>query len=128
MAKATETKSKRPRRRTPRKRSPKSAGLEPRDCRVEISDQLVPVAGRVEQEEGVILTAYRDPLGGHQLLLTVLPIDRIQPTPFQRDLSEAHHKRLADVISKTGRFLDPVIAVPAPSEGFWTCARRHCRR
>jgi ParB family chromosome partitioning protein len=53
-------------------------------------------------------------------VFAVLPIDAIQPTPFQRDLSDAHHKRLADVIQKTGRFLDPVIAVPAPDAGFWT--------
>jgi len=50
----------------------------------------------------------------------VLPIDSVQPTPFQRDLSDAHHKRLAGVIDKIGRFLDPVIAVPSPDGGFWT--------
>ena len=60
---------------------------------------------------------YREPLGGHPTLLAILPIDKIEPTPFQRDLSDAHHKRLADVISKTGRFLDPVIAVVAQSPG-----------
>ena len=52
--------------------------------------------------------------------MAVLPIDTIQPTPFQRDLSDTHHKRLANVIQKTGRFLDPVIAVPAPDGLFWT--------
>jgi len=31
-----------------------------------------------------------------------------------------HHKRLADVIDKTGFFLDPIIAVTAPEKGFWT--------
>jgi len=96
------------------------AGFAPADCKVEIGSELAPVASRVEQEGGVVLAAYRDPLGGHPLVLAVLPIDRIQPTPFQRDLSEAHHKRLAGVIEKTGRFLDPVIAVPAPADGFWT--------
>src|SRR6202012_1805384 len=44
---------------------------------------------------------------------------------FQRDLSETHHKRLADVIAKTGRFLDPIVAVTAPREGFWTPNGRH---
>ena len=48
------------------------------------------------------------------------PSNAIEPTPFQRDLSDTHHKRLADVITKTGRYLDPVIAVAAPTEGFWT--------
>jgi len=68
---------------------------------------------------------YKEPLGGHQTLFSILPIDRIEPTPFQRDLSDAHHKRLADVISKTGRFLDPVIAVVASDGGFWTPNGRH---
>jgi ParB family chromosome partitioning protein len=51
-------------------------------------------------------------------LLSILPIDAVEPTPFQRDLSDAHHKRLADVINKTGRFLDPMIGVVAPQGGF----------
>jgi len=68
---------------------------------------------------------YKEPFGGHQTQLAILPIDRIEPTPFQRDLSDAHHKRLADVISKIGRFLDPVIAVVAPGGGFWTPNGRH---
>jgi len=58
-------------------------------------------------------------------LLSVLPIDRLEPTPFQRDLSDTHHKRLADVIDKTGRFLDPIITVLAPRGGFWTPNGRH---
>ena len=103
-----------------RKRAVKSAGLEPKDCCIEITQELAPVAQKVTAEGGCILAAYRDPLGGHALILAALPIDRVQPTPFQRDLSEAHHKRLAGVIQKTGRFLDPVIAVTAPDGGFWT--------
>jgi ParB family transcriptional regulator, chromosome partitioning protein len=118
MAKPATSKNRKTR--VPRKRKPQTAGVTPLDCRSEVTPELAPVADRVKQEGGLVLTAYRDPLGGHALLLAVLPIDRIQPTPFQRDLSEAHHKRLAGVIEKTGRFLDPVIAVPAPKEGFWT--------
>jgi ParB family chromosome partitioning protein len=68
---------------------------------------------------------YKEPLGGHPVLLSILPIDAVEPTPFQRDLSDAHHKRLADVINKTGRFLDPIIAVVAPKGGFWTPNGRH---
>ena len=64
---------------------------------------------------------YKEPLAGKPLVLAVLPVDRIEPTPFQRDLSQAHHRRLADVINKTGLFLDPIIAVTAPGDsGFWT--------
>ncbi|MFZ0806650.1 MAG: ParB N-terminal domain-containing protein [Candidatus Sulfotelmatobacter sp.] len=74
---------------------------------------------------GCVVGLYKEPLGGHPLLLSILPIDAIEPTPFQRDLSDAHHKRLADVINKTGRFLDPIIAVVAPKGGFWTPNGRH---
>jgi ParB family chromosome partitioning protein len=58
-------------------------------------------------------------------VIAILPIDTIEPTPFQRDLSEAHHKKLAGVIEKTGVFLDPIITVPAPERGFWTPNGRH---
>ena len=51
--------------------------------------------------------------------------DAVEPTPFQRDLSDAYHKRLAYVINKTGRFLDPIIVVTAPGNGFWTPNGRH---
>jgi ParB family chromosome partitioning protein len=82
-------------------------------------------AGLVEKAGGCVVGVYKEPLGGHQLLLSILPIDAIEPTPFQRDLSDAHHKRLANVINKTGRFLDPIIAVVAPRDGFWTPNGRH---
>src|SRR5258707_1771068 len=111
--------------RVPRKRKPQTAGLAPAECASEITGDLTALADRVKKEGGLVVAAYRDPLGGHPLLVAVLPIDGIQPTPFQRDLSEAHHKKLAGVIEKTGRFLDPVITVPAPDKGFWTPNGRH---
>ena len=79
----------------------------------------------VEKAGGCVVGQYKEPLGGHPTLLSILPIDKIEPTPFQRDLSDTHHKRLADVINKTGYFLDPLIAVLAPRSGFWTPNGRH---
>ncbi len=79
----------------------------------------------VQNAGGCVVGSYKEPLGGHPTLLAILPIDAIEPTPFQRDLSDAHHKRLADVINKTGHFLDPVIAILAPKGGFWTPNGRH---
>jgi len=115
-----------PVRRRPRQAQPRSKGLEAEECRLPGNEQPPgAIARSVENCGGAILGSYRDPLGGHTLVLAVLPIERIEPTPFQRDLSDAHHKRLADVISKTGRFLDPVIAVTAPGGGFWTPNGRH---
>src|SRR5580704_6556164 len=115
-----------PARRRPRKAKPGTKGLEPAECRLELPQgSAAEAADAVEKAGGCVVGLYKEPLGGHQTLLSILPIDRIEPTPFQRDLSDAHHKRLADVISKTGRFLDPVIAVVAPGGGFWTPNGRH---
>jgi ParB family chromosome partitioning protein len=52
--------------------------------------------------------------------VAILPIESVEPTPFQRDLSQVHHRKLADVLDRTGMFLDPIIAVTAPDKGFWT--------
>ena len=65
-----------------------------------------------------MLAPYRDPLGGHWLVLSVLPVDFVEPTPYQRGLSEAHVKRLKNVIAKTGRYLDPIIAFRAESRHY----------
>ncbi|MCL2449718.1 MAG: ParB/RepB/Spo0J family partition protein [Polyangiaceae bacterium] len=91
----------------------------------EAQAQVASLVETIEAEGGAAVGAFRDPLGGHGLAFAVLPIDRVEPTPFQRDLSETHHKRLAEVLSKTGTFLDPIIAVTAPGGGFWTPNGRH---
>ncbi len=112
------------RRRAPRKAKAESIGLEPRQC-LNDGSQVRELAGRIEGEGGVVVGSYNDPLGGHPLVLAVLPIGKVEPTPFQRDLSDTHMKRLAEVVSKTGRFLDPIIAITAPAGGFWTPNGRH---
>ncbi len=115
-----------PARRLPRKAKPGTKGFEPAECRLgQPEGSAADAAEAIEKAGGCVVGMYKEPLGGHPTLLSILPIDKIEPTPFQRDLSDAHHKRLADVISKTGRFLDPVIAVVAPAGGFWTPNGRH---
>jgi ParB family chromosome partitioning protein len=78
------------------------------------------VRERVKHVGGEVIGTNKDPLGGGPLLSCILPISEVEPTPFQRDLSDAHHKKLVDVIDKTGMFLDPIICVTAPKIGFWT--------
>jgi ParB family transcriptional regulator, chromosome partitioning protein len=115
-----------PARRRPRKAKPGSKGLGPKECRLEeLAGAGAEVAKIIEQAGGSLVGFYKEPFGGHPVLLAILPIDAVEPTPFQRDLSDAHHKRLANVIDKTGRFLDPIIAVRAPGSGFWTPNGRH---
>lgn len=126
MAKAKSTTKRVVRKRTPKKAAAGSRGILPQDTRLEASAyDVAEVTRRIEQEGGAVIGAYREPLGGNAVVFASLPIGSIEPTPFQRDLSEAHHKKLAGVIDKTGLFLDPVIAITAPEKGFWTPNGRH---
>src|SRR6267378_3616399 len=115
-----------PAKRTPRKAKPGTRGLLPEQCRLDsLSGDAEEARARIAREGGLVVGAYSDPLGKNALILAILPIERIEPTPFQRDLSQAHHRKLADVLDRTGMFLDPVIAVTAPEKGFWTPNGRH---
>ena len=123
----TTTKKRAPvRRRTPKKAAPQTRGIQPLDCRIEeLPEEAAEASRRISDEGGCIVGSYFEPLGRNPLLIAALPIESVEPTPFQRDLSDAHHKRLSEVIDKTGLFLDPVIAITAPGKGFWTPNGRH---
>lgn len=86
----------------------------------ELSGIALETKAAVEQAGGVVVGQYAEPIGQLPLLLAVLPVAKVEPTPFQRDVSDLHHKKLADVIDRTGMFLDPIIAITAPGGLFWT--------
>jgi ParB family chromosome partitioning protein len=110
-----------PAKRRPRKAKPGTRGLEPAEARLEsLTGDAQAVAERIDSVGGQVLGSYSDPLGKQPVLVAILPIESVEPTPFQRDLSQTHHRRLADVLDRTGMFLDPIIAVTAPDKGFWT--------
>ena len=110
-----------PAKRRPRKAKAGTRGLLPAEARLDaLGGEAHAVAERIESVGGQLLGSYHDPLGRQPVLLAVLPIDSVEPTPFQRDLSQVHHRKLADVLDRTGMFLDPIIAVTAPEKGFWT--------
>src|SRR5712691_3266274 len=82
----------------------------------------------IEDDGGKVLSVYREPFGGRWLLMAALPIEKVEPTPYQRNLSETHVRKLEAVIGKLGRFLDPIIAVRAPQAGtarYWTPNGHH---
>jgi ParB family chromosome partitioning protein len=87
--------------------------------------EVAPLVQEIERSGGAALGAYREPLSGRPLLLAVLPRDAVEPTPFQRDLSPTHAKRLAQKIDEAGAFLDPIIVVRGSAGGFWTPNGRH---
>src|SRR5678815_5162741 len=115
-----------PAKRRPRKAKADTRGLTPAETRLEeLTGTAREAAERVESAGGRLLGAYSDPLGKQPVLVAILPIDSVEPTPFHRDLSQVHHRKLADVLDRTGMFLDPIIAVTAPEKGFWTPNGRH---
>ena len=107
-----------------RKTSPASVGLSPAETR-EVKDESVSeLAGAVEADGGVVLATYREPFGGTPVLLAALPVDRVEPTPFQRDPSLPHVKRLMTVVETLGRFLDPIITIRRDG-AYWTPNGNH---
>lgn len=93
-------------------------------------DDVSELGKTVEDDGGQVLSVYREPYAGRWMVLAVLPIEQVEPTPFQRNLSDAHVRKLESVISKLGRFLDPIIVVQArkASQGdgkYWTPNGHH---
>ncbi len=87
--------------------------------------EVAPLAAEVARAGGAAIGAYREPFSGRPLLLAVLPLSAVQPTPFQRDLSPTHTKRLAAKIEESGSFLDPLIVVRGEGGQLWTPNGRH---
>jgi ParB family transcriptional regulator, chromosome partitioning protein len=94
-----------------RKTSPASVGLAPAETGLVKDPATDALAQEVKADGGVVLAAYREPFGGTPVLLVALPLERVEPTPFQRDPSLPHVKRLMNVVETLGRFLDPIIAI-----------------
>jgi ParB family chromosome partitioning protein len=94
-----------------KKVAPASVGLTVAETSSGSGAELDRLADQVEADGGAVVGRYHDPFGGTPLLLVALPTDLVEPTPYQRDPSDAHVKRLMAVIEKIGRFLDPIVAV-----------------
>jgi ParB family chromosome partitioning protein len=96
-------------------------GIQSLQIPLEISSpEIATLAEKVHQVGGNVIGAYHDPFSGHPLLLASLPIDKVEPTPFQRDQSPAHTSKLAEMIQMTGSYLDPILAVPGTNSHFWS--------
>jgi ParB family chromosome partitioning protein len=108
-----------------------SVGLSPPDLLAETPpDEVVKLGLFVEQGGGEVLKIYREPYGGRWLIVVALAIDSVEATPFQRNLSDAHVRKLESVIAKLGRFLDPIVVVRAGGETeervkYWTPNGHH---
>jgi ParB family chromosome partitioning protein len=70
---------------------------------------------------------YREPVGDHWQIFALLPMDKVEPTPYQRDLSPTHVKRLQEVVKKIDRFVDPVVIMSPRPGVYWTPNGNHRR-
>ena len=107
-----------------KKAAPKSIGLSTQQVSVAADPRARALVPQVEADGGAVLGSYSDPFGGTPVLVVALPIDRVEPTPYQRDPSEPHVKRLMNVIEKVGRFLDPLILI-RQDDMYWTPNGNH---
>lgn len=107
-----------------KKVTPGSKGPSPVETLVEPAGPLAELSTVVRDDGGAVLGSYRDPFGGHEVMVAALPIGQVEPTPYQRDASEPHVKRLMTVIEKIGLFLDPIIAVRQDGR-YWTPNGNH---
>jgi ParB family chromosome partitioning protein len=132
VAEPKATKQGKPRRKKRAAAEPRSRGIAP-DA-IASGTQPAPLtrlAEAVEADGGTVLAAYKDPLGGNWQLFAALPIDLVEPTPYQRDLSKPHVERLSGAMDKLGRYLDPMIVVRGdqPDGGsshlYWTPNGNH---
>jgi ParB family transcriptional regulator, chromosome partitioning protein len=113
-----------------RKLAGKSLGLEPQDILTTATPGNVgELEKAIETDGGKVLASYREPFGGQWLVMAALPIEKVEPTPYQRNLSDAHVRKLESVIAKLGRFLDPIIVVRKESKDsetrYWTPNGNH---
>jgi ParB family chromosome partitioning protein len=107
-----------------KKAAPASVGLTTAEVSAVDRSAVRELAAGVESDGGAVLGAYNEPFGGTAVLLVGMPIDRVEPTPYQRDPSEAHVKKLMTVIEKVGRFLDPIVLV-RHDDAYWTPNGNH---
>jgi len=111
-------------RKPPRKRQAASTkGLSVAEM-AEVPADARKLGDAIKADGGEVLGMYRDPIGGHSVVVAALPLDRVEPTPYQRDRSEAHVKKLANAMERVGRFLDPLIAVRKDGS-YWTPNGNH---
>ncbi len=91
------------------------------------SKQAAALAERIETDGGHILAIYREPVGDHWQIFCLLPMAKVEPTPYQRDLSPTHVKRLLNAIKKTDRFIDPIVVMSPNPGAYWTPNGGHRR-
>lgn len=89
--------------------------------------KVAALAEQIERDGGHVLAAYREPVGEHWQIFCLLPTDKVEATPYQRDLSPTHVKRLQAVVKKLDRAVDPIVVMSPEPGTYWTPNGNHRR-
>ncbi len=91
------------------------------------SKEAATLAGQIERDGGHALAIYREPVGDHWQIFSLLPMAKVESIPYQRDLSPTHVKRLVNVVRKIDRFVDPIVVMSPKPGVYWTPNGNHRR-
>jgi len=82
---------------------------------------------QVERDGGHVLAVYQEPIGEHWQLFVLLPRAKVVASPYQRDVSPTHVKRLTEAVKRIDRFVDPILVVSPEAGVYWTPNGNHRR-
>src|SRR5438093_9856108 len=85
------------------------------------------LAEQIERDGGHVLALYQEPVGEHWQIFCLLPSDKVEASPYQRDISPTHVKRLTEAVKKLDRFVDPIVTVSPEPGVYWTPNGNHRR-
>ena len=82
---------------------------------------------QIERDGGRVLAVYQEPVGEHWQIFCLLPRTKVEASPYQRDVSPTHVKRLTDAVRRVDRFVDPIVVVSPRAGVYWTPNGNHRR-
>ena len=85
------------------------------------------LAEQVTRDGGRVLAVYQEPVGDHWQIFCLLPRTKVESSPYQRDVSPTHAKRLTEAVKKLDRFVDPIVVVSPEPGVYWTPNGNHRR-
>src|SRR5437773_12246500 len=85
------------------------------------------LATQIERDGGHVLAIYQEPVGEHWQVFCLLPRAKVEASPYQRDVSPTHVRRLTEAVRRVDRFVDPIIVVSPRPGVYWTPNGNHRR-
>ena len=85
------------------------------------------LAEQVDRDGGHVLAIYQEPVGEHWQVFCLLPRAKVEASPYQRDVSPTHVKRLTEAVKRVDRFVDPIVVVSPRAGVYWTPNGNHRR-